>query len=95
MSGMATLIVRQVDEELVRELKERAKRYGRSAEAEHRLLLRKALTRPQGSAAELWKRLSERAPDLTDAEWEKVDRAIRQAQGRHDDEAEEAAEQAS
>jgi antitoxin FitA len=37
------LIVRNLDEEVVRELKLRAARHGRSAEAEHREILREAL----------------------------------------------------
>ncbi|HEX9690453.1 MAG TPA: DNA-binding protein [Thermoanaerobaculia bacterium] len=41
---MAQLIVRNLDEELVRQLKVRAARRGRSAEAEHREILREALT---------------------------------------------------
>jgi len=36
---MATLIVRNVDERIVRALKSRAGKHGRSAEAEHRELL--------------------------------------------------------
>lgn len=40
---MAQLIVRNVDEKVVRELKVRAARRGRSAEAEHREILREAL----------------------------------------------------
>ena len=40
---MAQLIVRNVDEDLVRRLKERAAKHGRSAEEEHRQLLRAAL----------------------------------------------------
>jgi plasmid stability protein len=50
---VATLIVRQVDERLVRSLKERAERHGRSAEAEHRALLEAALGRSAPSASEL------------------------------------------
>ncbi len=50
---MATLIVRQVDDKLVQDLKERAKRHGRSAEAEHRLILESALRGPVPSASEL------------------------------------------
>jgi plasmid stability protein len=41
---MAQLIVRDLDGRLVRALKERAARAGRSAEAEHREILREALT---------------------------------------------------
>lgn len=40
---MSQLIVRNVDPEVVRALKRRAARHGRSAEAEHREILRGAL----------------------------------------------------
>jgi len=40
---MASLHVRNVDDEIVTRLKERAARNGRSAEAEHRALLKAAL----------------------------------------------------
>lgn len=40
---MAQLIVRNLDSDLVRALKRRAARHGRSAEAEHREILREAL----------------------------------------------------
>ena len=40
---MAQLTVRNVPEEIARALRVRAARHGRSAEAEHRLLLREAL----------------------------------------------------
>lgn len=40
---MRQLIVRNVDDELVRALRRRASRHGRSAEAEHREILRRAL----------------------------------------------------
>lgn len=40
---MAQLIVRNVDDDLVRRLKQRAAEHGRSAEEEHRHLLRAAL----------------------------------------------------
>jgi plasmid stability protein len=38
------LIVRNLEEDIVRELRLRAARHGRSAEAEHREILREALT---------------------------------------------------
>lgn len=41
------LIVRNVEEEIVQSLKEQAVRNGRSAEAEHRAILRAALTQPR------------------------------------------------
>jgi len=44
---MATLIVRNLDQSIVDELKLRAASHGRSAEAEHRQLLESALLRPQ------------------------------------------------
>ena len=40
---MATLTVRNLEDEVVRRLRIRAARHGRSAEAEHRALLRAAL----------------------------------------------------
>jgi len=48
---MAQLTVRNVPEEVVRALRVRAARQGRSAEAEHRLLLAEAL---QGETADFW-----------------------------------------
>ena len=44
---MPDLLVRGVDETLVRALKERAGAHGRSAEAEHREILAAALARPR------------------------------------------------
>ena len=45
--AVAQLIVRNLDEALVQRLKRRAAAHGRSAEEEHRQLLRQAL-RPEG-----------------------------------------------
>jgi plasmid stability protein len=46
--AMATnLVVRNIDEDLVLALKQRAAANGRSAEAEHREILKHALQRPQ------------------------------------------------
>jgi len=58
---MATLIVRKLDEEIVRRLKARAAAHGRSAEAEHRVILESAL-RPKMTGAELFARLREGGP---------------------------------
>ena len=44
---MANLIVRGIDEALVQELKQRAAKHDRSAEAEHREILASALRRPR------------------------------------------------
>lgn len=43
---MANLVVRNIDDEVVRALKARAGLHGISAEAEHRRILEKALLRP-------------------------------------------------
>lgn len=65
---MAQLIVRNVDDDLVRRLKQRAAAHGRSAEEEHRQLLRTAL-RTEG----LLDRLLD-MPDVgTDADFERLD----------------------
>lgn len=44
---MANLLVRGVDDDLVRALKERAVEHGHSAEAEHRAILAATLRRPR------------------------------------------------
>lgn len=48
---MAQLIVRNLAPELVQELKRRAAEHGRSAEEEHREILRVALARPSLKSA--------------------------------------------
>jgi antitoxin FitA len=56
-----SLIVRNLDEDLVRRLKLRAARNRRSAEAEHREILKQALSgEPQESFAELAAEIRER-----------------------------------
>jgi plasmid stability protein len=47
---MAQLLVRDIESDVVRELKLRAAQHGRSAEEEHRQILREAL-RSQGSSS--------------------------------------------
>jgi plasmid stability protein len=54
---MATLLVRRLDDDLVRRLKVRASAHGRSAEAEHRAILEAAL-RPKVTGRDLWEKLS-------------------------------------
>ncbi|MEA5552108.1 hypothetical protein VB713_14260 [Anabaena cylindrica UHCC 0172] len=44
---MANLIVRNIDETIVKALKKRATQHGVSAEAEHRKILEQALLQPQ------------------------------------------------
>ena len=63
---MAQLLVRNLEDELVRELKKRAGEHGVSVEEEHRRILREAL---RAGAAEkrksIWQALSE-MPDVGD-----------------------------
>jgi len=67
---MADLLVRGVDEEIVRALKARAGMHGRSAEAEHRAILATALTQPRRrSFAEVLASIPEVG---TDADFERV-----------------------
>ena len=68
---MADLLVRGVDDEIVRALKERAGAHGRSAEAEHRAILKAALARPRRrTLAEVLASM----PDVgVDADFERVD----------------------
>ncbi len=44
---MANLIVRNLDDQIVQVLKERAARHRQSAEAEHRAILKQVLLKPQ------------------------------------------------
>jgi plasmid stability protein len=56
---MAQLIVRDLDERVVRALKERAAKNQRSAEAEHREILRHALLEEERSREEFRKRAAD------------------------------------
>jgi len=68
---MADLIVRNIDEELVRELKLRAERNGQSVEEEHRQILRRALEPSQFSSS--LKELLEQMPGgITDRDFERI-----------------------
>lgn len=73
---MATLLVRKLEPELVERLKRQAAMHGRSAEAEHREILRAALG-PALSGEELFARLrrGERfGPDVDPDRWRTGDR---------------------
>jgi plasmid stability protein len=59
---MSQLIVRGIGPEIVRALKRRAARHGRSAEAEHREILRSALRGDLGSGS--FKALVASMPDV-------------------------------
>jgi antitoxin FitA len=50
---MGQLTVRKVDDEIIRRLKIRAAEHGRSAEAEHREILKQALL-PTAAAEDFW-----------------------------------------
>jgi antitoxin FitA len=68
---MPDLLIRGVDEETIRALKERAGAHGRSAEAEHRAILAAALARPKRrSFAEV---LASMPPVGLDADFERVE----------------------
>jgi plasmid stability protein len=72
VGAMASLIVRRVEDDLVRRLKERAAANGRSAEAEHRAILAAAL-KPVMTGAELWDELARFGPLEIDFEMPDLD----------------------
>lgn len=59
---MASLHVRKLDDEIVARLKRRAARHGRSAEAEHREILRQAL---EGEGEMSWDEMAALSRELT------------------------------
>jgi len=68
---MAQLTVRNVDDDIALRLKERARRAGRSAEAEHRLILEEALRKTaaedfMAKARAMRVRLPEGSPSTTE-----------------------------
>jgi plasmid stability protein len=69
---MAQLIVRNIEEDLVKELKLRAAKSGRSAEEEHREILRRAL-RPKRAPRSLKDLLSEMPNVGEDDDFERTD----------------------
>ena len=74
---MPDLLVRGVDEEIVRALKERAGAHGQSAEAEHRAILIAALARPRRRT---FAQVLASMPDVgLDSDFERVDSVERSA----------------
>lgn len=72
---MATLLVRKLDAALVARLKRQAATHGRSAEAEHREILRAALA-PRLTGKELFEALRQGGPfaaDVDPDDWRTVD----------------------
>ena len=65
---MSQLIVRKLDDRLVRELKVRAGRHGRSVEGEHREILRQAL-RPRPPVKDIKRMLLEMPPAGRDSDF--------------------------
>jgi antitoxin FitA len=74
---MGQLLVRNLDDDLIRRLKERAAAHGRSAEAEHRAILERVL-RPGGEdfveRAARWRRLTAGRETTDSAELIRADR---------------------
>ena len=71
---MPQLIVRNLEEEVVRELKKRAGEHGVSMEEEHRRILREVLT-PEGGNLSFWEHLSN-FPDVGDDSIFERDRSL-------------------
>ena len=68
---MANLVVRNLDDEIVQALKERAVRHKRSAEAEHRAILEQVLLRPRRKS---FAQVLASMPDVgRDEDFERVD----------------------
>ena len=68
---MAQLIVRNLEDDVVEALKARATAHGRSAEAEHREILRMALLGPTAGKS-LWDWLAAMPDDGHDEDFERV-----------------------
>jgi plasmid stability protein len=70
---MGQLTVRKLDDELIRRLKIRAAEHGRSAEAEHREILKQALAMEAMQGVAEWlhraKAVSEKIGPLPDESW--------------------------
>jgi antitoxin FitA len=62
---MGRLTVRNVDDEVIRRLKLRAVEHGRSAEAEHREILKQALLPDRKMAVDEWFRLAKELREQT------------------------------
>ena len=74
---MGQLLVRNIDDDLIRRLKERAAAHGRSAEAEHRIILEQALRSSGESFAERaarWRRQTAGRETTDSAELIRADR---------------------
>ena len=82
MPGMGQLLVRDLDDAVIRRIKQRAAAHGRSTEAEHRAILEAAVreeggARPIESSRRFRQELKPTGPDGTD-----IIRAAREARAR-------------
>ncbi len=68
---MGQLIVRNLEDEVIEALKARASAHGRSAEAEHREILRTALLGPTAGTS-LWEWLSRMPDDGHDEDFQRI-----------------------
>jgi antitoxin FitA len=77
---MAQLIVRKLEPEIVAKLRERAGKHGRSAEEEHRAILREALLGPEQKGLDAtFERYLRTMPDVgDDSDFSRIDGAIRE-----------------
>ncbi len=74
---MATLLVRDLDDDLVARLKQRARTHGRSAEAEHRAILESALAPSREEFIALVKHLQEQTRGTKQIDSAEIIRAYR------------------
>jgi plasmid stability protein len=74
---MATLPVRDLDDDLVARLKQRARTHGRSAEAEHRAILESALAPSRAEFIALVKHLHEQTRGTKQIDSAEIIRAYR------------------
>ncbi|MGH6912302.1 MAG: FitA-like ribbon-helix-helix domain-containing protein [Geminicoccales bacterium] len=80
---MAQLLVRNLDEDLVRRLKLRAAAAGRSAEAEHRLILEQALEPDVAAFKERARQLRERTKGRSTVDSADIIREFRDRDNPH------------
>lgn len=79
---MATLLVRDLDDDLIARLKQRAQMHGRSAEAEHRAILESALAPSREEFVQTARRLREETRGRSHSNSAEIIRADRDRDGR-------------
>lgn len=78
---MASLLVRDLDDDLVARLKQRARAHGRSAEAEHRAILESALAPSREEFIETARRFREETRGRSQSNSAEIIRADRDRDG--------------